>query len=140
MKTNSFGKLLAIAGAIAAAATVCVSIYLNPPSAVKAHSLDRERLQTLQQIDMAIRAYYHNHQVLPDRLDSIENKYGLSSRSNWKDPVTHLPYEYDVLSKSTYRLCADFSADSERDESPYIILFRHHHKGRDCFQQDVNVQ
>jgi hypothetical protein len=140
MKTKFFGKLLAIAGAIAALAAVSVSIYLNPPSAVKAHALDQERLQGLQQIDFAIKGYYRTHQVLPDRLDVIENVNGLSALSSWKDPVTHLLYEYDVIGKTTYRLCADFSADSGKDESPYIVAFRKHHKGHDCFQQDVNAE
>ena len=58
MNTKSFGRLLAIAGAIAAVAAVSVSIYLNPPSAVKGHALDQERMQGLQQIDFAIKAYY----------------------------------------------------------------------------------
>lgn len=140
MKTKFLGRILAIAGAIAALAAVSVSIYLNPPSAVKAHALDQERLQGLQQIDFAIKGYYRAHQVLPDRLNVIENMNGLSSRSNWSDPVTHLPYEYDVIGKTTYRLCGDFSADSGKDESPYFAAFRKHHKGHDCFQQDVNAE
>jgi hypothetical protein len=140
MKTASFGRFLAIAGAIAAVTAVCASIYLNPPSAVKARELDQNRLRSLQQIDMAIKAYYHNHQVLPDRLDAVENKDGLSARSDWKDPVTQRPYEYGVIGKTNYRLCADFSADSEGDEDPYAPAFRKHHKGHDCFQEDVNAQ
>ncbi len=139
MNTKSLGRLLAIAGAIAAVAAVSVSIYLNPPSAVKAHALDQERLQGLQQIDSAIKAYYRRHQVLPDGLDAVESKNGLSARPNWNDPVTHQPYEYDVLSKTSYRLCADFSADSESQENPYAFSFRKHHKGHDCFQQEVNT-
>jgi len=140
MKTKPFGKLLAIAGAIGAVAAVSVSIYLNPPSAVKAHALDQRRLQGLQQIDFAIKNYYHNHQALPERLEAAGNENGLSARSDWEDPVTHLSYEYDVLGKTTYRLCADFSADSEGDKNPYIFTFRKHHKGHDCFQQEVSTQ
>jgi len=140
MNTKFFGKLLAISAAIAALAAVCVSIYLNPPSEVRANTLDQQRLQGLQQIDFAIRAYYRDHHALPDRLDALENQNGLLARPNWKDPVTHELYEYDVLSKTTYRLCADFSADSGRRENPYAGTFRSHHKGRDCFQQDVNAQ
>ena len=139
MKTNLFGKLLAIAGAIAAVIAVSVSIYLNPPSAVKAHELDRERLQSLQQIDFAIKNYYHNHQALPDRLDAVESTGGFAGQSNWSDPVTNLPYEYDVLGKTTYRLCAGFSADSEQGENRYFVGFHKHHKGHDCFQQEVNT-
>lgn len=140
MRTKSFGMLLAVAGAIAAVAVVSVSIYLDPPSVVKAHELDQKRLQTLQQIDFAVKAYYRSHQALPSRLEVLEDNGGLTAHSNWNDPVTHLPYEYDVTSKTTYRLCADFSADSEREENPYVFAFRKHNKGRDCFQQVTGVQ
>jgi hypothetical protein len=129
--------ILAIAGAVAAVAAVCVSISLNPPSAVKAQALDQQRLQGMQQMDFAIKAYYRTHQALPDRIGSLENS-GLMDRSNWKDPITHQPYEYDLAGKTSYRLCADFSADSEPDDHPYGTGFRQHHKGHDCFQVDVN--
>jgi hypothetical protein len=80
MTTKVFGKLVAVAGAIAAIAAVYVSIKLNPPSAIKAQALDQERLQGLQQIDFAVRAYYREHKTLPDSLEGIENKDGLSAR------------------------------------------------------------
>ena len=140
MNTKSLGRLLAIAGAIAAVAAVSVSIYLNPPSMVKAHALDLQRMQGLQEINNAVKTHYRNHQALPERLDAIENTDGLSERSNWSDPVTHRPYEYDVMGKTTYRLCADFAADSEQEENSYIYAFRKHRKGHDCFQQEVNAQ
>jgi hypothetical protein len=91
-------------------------------------------------MDFAIKAYYRNHHVLPDRLDVVENKASLSARSNWRDPVTHQPYEYDVVSQTTYQLCADFSANSEKEENPYVLGFRKHHRGHDCFQQEVNAE
>jgi type II secretory pathway pseudopilin PulG len=140
MKIDTFGRFLAVVGVVTAVAAVSVSIYLNPPSAVKAHSLDRERLQSLQQIDVAIKAYYRNHKVLPDRLDAAENQNSLTAQPNWVDPVTHQPYEYDVLSKTTYQLCANFSADSDKDDSSYGSVYRKHHKGHDCFQGAVNTE
>jgi len=94
--------------------------FLNPPSAVKAHALDQGRMRTLQQVDFEIKNYYRLHQALPDRLDVIENKDSFSESWNWSDPVTHQSYEYDVLSKTPYQLCADFCADSEREKE--IIL------------------
>ena len=138
MRTQLFGRYLAIAGGVAAAAAVAVSIYLNPPSAVKAHSLDGHRLQSLRQIDMAVKGYYRGHQVLPDRLDAMRSNGSLAARWDWNDPVTHRSYEYEVVTKTAYRLCADFSADSDEEESRYGPAFRKHHKGHDCFQQDVN--
>ena len=139
MKTRAYGKLLAIAGAVTAVVAVGVSIYINPPSSVRAHALDQERLQGLQRMDLAIKAFYRTHQLLPERLDAIRNNNDLSAGSNWEDPKTHQPFEYQVVSKTAYRLCADFSADSEPDENPYFRAFRKHHKGRDCFEQDVNA-
>ncbi|MGD0913418.1 MAG: hypothetical protein ABR928_16115 [Terracidiphilus sp.] len=137
MSTKNFGTILAIAGAVAAVAAVCFSISLNPPSAVKAQALDQQRLQGMQQMDFAIKAYYRTHQALPDQIGALENN-GLMDRSNWKDPVTHQPFEYDLAGKTSYRLCADFSAESEPDDYPYGNDFRKHHKGHDCFQLDVH--
>lgn len=139
MTTQSFGKLIAIAGTLAAVAAVSVSIYLNPPSAVKAHELDQKRLQSLQQLDFAVKAYYRSRHSLPDTLNAIENPSGLTGGSQWTDPATNQPYEYAIQSPTTYRLCADFSADSGKDEERFYITFRKHHKGHDCFQQQVNA-
>ena len=140
MKAKPWGEFLAVAGGIVAAATVCVSIYVNPPSAVKAHALDQQRLQSLQQIDMAIKAYYHNHHALPDGLDTARSQNGLLARSQWTDPVTQRPYEYEPLGPTKYRLCADFSAESDTDQPTYAYAFRKHRKGHDCFQQDATTE
>jgi hypothetical protein len=138
MTTRLFGKVLVVAGAGAAIAAVVVSIYLNPPSVVKAHALDDQRMQALQQMNAAIGNYYRAHQELPQTLAILENRNGLSPRSDWTDPVTHRPYEYGVVSRNSYRLCADFAADSEIAENPYAMSFRKHHKGHDCFEEDVS--
>lgn len=140
MKTKTFGKVLAIAGAIAAVLAVCTSIYLNPPSAFKAHNLDQKRLVGLQDVSSSINIYYHNRQALPERMDVLVNGDSLSEHPDWTDPVTHLPYEYDVTGKTTYRLCADFAADSDGDNGTYISTFRKHHKGHECFDLEVSKQ
>jgi hypothetical protein len=137
MTTRLLGKVLVVAGAVAAVAAVSVSIYLNPPSVVKAHALDDRRMQALQQMSIAIRNYYHEHQALPQTIGDIENHNGLSPQLDWTDPLTHQPYGYSVAGKNSYRLCADFAADSETVESSYTMSLRKHHKGHDCFQEDV---
>jgi type II secretory pathway pseudopilin PulG len=137
MTTRLFGKVLVVAGAVAAVAAVSVSVYLNPPSAVKAQALDDQRMQALQQINFAIRSYYHEHQALPHSIADVENNSGLSPRLDWTDPVTHRSYDYSVVGQNSYRLCADFAADSETAENPYTMSFRKHHKGHDCFEEDV---
>ena len=140
MRTKLFGTILASTGAIVAVTAVSYSIYLNPPSTAKAHALDQQRLQGLQQIDNAVKAYYRANHALPDRLDAIRNYDGLNAHSGWQDPITHQPYEYGAVSKTSFRLCADFSADTDADENPYYGEFRKHHKGHDCFVEDVNGQ
>ena len=132
------GRVLVIAGAAAAAAAVSISIYLNPPSAVRAHTLDDQRMRALQQMNFAIRNYYRAHQALPQTIGDIEKHNGLSPRLDWTDPVTHRPYDYGVVGKNSYRLCADFAADSETAENPNAMSIGKHHKGHDCFEEDLS--
>lgn len=61
MTPHLLGRVLVVAGAIAAVAAVSVSIYLNPPSAVKAQALDDRRMRALEQMNFAIRNYYRAH-------------------------------------------------------------------------------
>jgi hypothetical protein len=138
MTNRVFGKVLVIAGVGAAIAAVTFSIALNPPSLVRAHALDDQRMQALEQMNVAIGNYYRVHHALPQTIDDVENRNDLSPRSDWTDPVTHQPYEYSPAGRNSYRLCADFAADSKTAENPYVMSFRKHHKGHDCFVEDVS--
>jgi type II secretory pathway pseudopilin PulG len=132
------GRLLAVLAAIVAAAAVAASIWLNPPSEVRARSLDQQRLQNLAQTDSAIKIYYNSHRTLPAALSALDSEGMMQTK--WHDPETQRPYDYEVLSETSYRLCAVFSRASRTSDSesnPYVSSLKKHSVGRDCFEQSV---
>jgi hypothetical protein len=134
------GKLLAILGAIVAVAAVSTSIWLNPPSEVRARAFDQVRLSDLQHVEFAIKKYVDLHHALPVDLKALEGENGLLTQQNWHDPVTKQPFEYEIISENSYRLCANFARNSEKTENVYDYQFKNHGAGRVCFQYSVRLQ
>lgn len=140
MKLNfSGGKILAILAAIVAAAAVAASIWLNPPSENRARSLDQERLKGLNSAEFAIKSYADLHHALPANLQLLESENGLLTPSIWHDPVTNQPYEYVIINENSYRLCANFSRNSDKAENGYSYQFKNHGAGHVCFQYGVRL-
>jgi hypothetical protein len=141
----SNGKFLAILAGMIAIAAVVTSIWLNPPSEIRARKLDEERLRGLRQTHDAIKVYYDAHHALPVELNVLDNELNALLQEHWHDPETQRPYEYAVLSETSYRLCAVFSrasgkSDSENNDwenNVYGYSFRKHSAGRNCFEQSV---
>ncbi len=136
------GKLLAIATAVVVSAAVVTSLWLTPPATYRAKSLDEIRARSLYTLKGNIKSYYHLHQKLPTGLDALLS--APYTMEKWHDPATHQPYEYEIISKTGYRLCATFALDSNDTSvgrSPYNSTFDSiispYHAGRNCFEYDV---
>ena len=133
----SNGKFLAILAGIIAIVAVVTSIWLNPPSEIRAHALDQVRLSNLQHIELAIKIYYDSHRALPVDLNAVQSENSRLSQANWHDPVTKQPFEYEITSETSYRLCASFARNSDKAEYGYGGQLRDHGAGRACFQYRV---
>lgn len=115
---------------------------LGSPNRQRLISLDEERVGDLRQITGYIRNNYSrvgepDTNPPPAQLSDIDV---LSSAK--EDPITKEPYEYRVLSDSSYELCATFATSSlEEDSSP---SYRRdddewaHPEGRHCYEFDVD--
>jgi hypothetical protein len=141
----SNGKLLGILGSIVVVAAVSTSIWINPPSENRARAFDQVRLRGLQSIELAINKYVDLHHALPVDLKVLEGENGLLTQQNWHDPVTKQPFEYEIISQNSYRLCANFSRNSDKNENVYTenaydYQFKNHGAGRVCFQYSVRLQ
>jgi type II secretory pathway pseudopilin PulG len=134
----SNGKFLAILAGMIAILAVVTSIWLNPPSEIRARKLDQVRLSGLQSIENAISMYYRAHHALPAGLNVLDNESRWLNYKNWHDPETQHPYEYEIVNETSYKLCAVFSRSSDKEDNFYDYSFRKHSSGRDCFQQSVN--
>jgi type II secretory pathway pseudopilin PulG len=131
------GRLLAWLAAIVAIAAVATSIWLNPPSEMRARRFDQLRAQGLNQTQNAIQMYYAVHDTLPVDLKALESEHNLHQEVNWRDPETQQPFEYAIMGESSYRLCAIFSRNSDRNDETGGFIYGKHSAGRDCFQENV---
>jgi type II secretory pathway pseudopilin PulG len=130
----SYGKLLAILAGIIVVGAVAASIWINPPSEIRARSIDRVRLNDLQSIESSITRYYNLHHALPVDLKTLESDNGSLAEQSWHDPETQLPFEYGITGVASYQLCAVFSRSSDTNESNHVYQPKNHGAGRVCFQ------
>jgi hypothetical protein len=134
----SFGWLLGWLAAVVAAATVAASIWLHPPSEMRARRMDEVRMQSLNQTKMAIRFYYTAHHMLPPGLNALEAEENHHQDVRWHDPETGQPFEYATTGETAYRLCATFARHSDQSDN-LTGLNGTHNSGRDCFQEKVTT-
>src|SRR3546814_9801932 len=79
-----------------------------------------------------ILSYQREHKVLPESFEAL-SRY--SHRMLPTDPETGAPYAYEVLSQSSYRLCANFRAERRAETGPLLnpSPFAFHPAGEKCF-------
>ena len=69
---------------------------------------------------------------LPATLEELVD-LARSRRPDVRDPETGAPYEYEVLARTRFRLCATFRLERDEDADPFWT----HGPGRQCFEIDV---
>jgi hypothetical protein len=74
---------------------------------------DDQRVQDLQQVSYAVESFWNQNQHLPKTLDELMQGPPQYSGFSIQDPKTQVPYEYRILSASTYELCAVFETDAQ---------------------------
>ena len=132
--------LPAIASAGVAAAVIAAIVILGPPSVQRQRKLDEVRVQNLTSIGLSVNGYFIRHEELPADLDALAKEPGY--RVAQGDPETGKPYGYQILSATSYRLCADFAGDSAKDSrdfyNGYDSVTWAHGQGHQCFDRNTN--
>lgn len=128
--------------------TVLALIYglttVPDPTQQRKIRLDEERENNLRQLRTNISEYYAQQNHLPTTISDLnENNYYAASEMI-KDPQTHQPYEYNVISPVTYTLCATFETDfadkKKTDPDVYHDPEFSHPKGHHCITFSVTPQ
>jgi hypothetical protein len=130
------GVLLGWLAALVSIAAVAVSIWLHPPSEMRARRLDEIRMQSLKETEGAIWFYYIAHHSLPVDLSVLKNEEN-HQVVRWHDPETNRPFEYAVTGDATYQLCATFARSSDQGDALQAINGTHN-RGRDGFQMKAD--
>jgi hypothetical protein len=110
------------------------------PGQARAGRLDDERVNDLRSIASSVDEYWGHHGSPPPDLESLAEERGLRLRSI-RDPQSGEPYEYRVLTDTSYELCATFSASSSDSEArgPGVRFWKHE-AGRTCFEIEVRSE
>ena len=109
------------------------------PATQRILQFDQRRVSDLQQISFAIDAYWGRNEKPPETLEDLkDSRYFIRSIT---DPATEEPYEYRILSGTTYELCAVFEKDSfeQRKEfgKPFSEQVWEHGVGKTCFGREI---
>ena len=132
MKLNAASVFAAVSTFIVVACVIAGFYLVGPPSLVRAHRLDQERIQALGFVVHAVEAFHERQGVLPDSLNAAYRQSD-AAPSQARDPGTGVPYEYRRSDAASYELCARFDAPSEPDAP----LRWRHGPGRACFAFQV---
>lgn len=130
----------AVASAVVAASVIAAIVMLGGPSVQRKHKMDGVRVQNLTLIALSVNGYFTRHKELPADLDALAKEPGY--RISRLDPDTGKPYGYQMLSATSYRLCADFTRDSANDSpefyNAYVNVSWAHGPGHQCFVRNTD--
>jgi hypothetical protein len=131
----------AIVTAVVATSVVTAMVMLGAPSVQRQHKMDEVRVQNLTFIAMSVNGYFARHKELPADLDALAKEPGYHIARS--DPDTGKSYGYQILAATSYRLCADFTADSATTDSPqfynaYVNVNWAHGPGHQCFDRNTD--
>lgn len=104
---------LALSTAIVVAALVAGFVIIPSPAQQRIYDLDAKRVSALDVLESAVNVYVAGHKELPANLAELTGTVKWSAEGA-KDVETGRPYDYFRGQGLDYRLCATFSASSQR--------------------------
>lgn len=136
---------------IIAAAIVTGFFVVGSPKEERMRRFDEQRVQALQMIQSHIGEFYRAKEILPKNLEELNDQFrGVVIP---KDPETGATYEYEVKSRLSFALCADFNkpnidepqgvekpipAPSLIGHSPFGLETWAHGEGKTCFDRNID--
>lgn len=131
---NALGWSLGVAAVVIAIATIAAAIMvMGTPGEQRTARIDDRRVDDLQTLDYAIRAFAEKRSTLPPDLATLAREPG--RQLPLKDPESGAPYEYRVTAKGAYQLCAVFTTDTAQARSAPARGAWTHGIGRTCFDR-----
>jgi hypothetical protein len=115
-------------------------VIVGSPEQARQERADSERVSDLVALTRGVQRYFTDHKTLPKSLDEML-KESVGTMDSARDPETRTAYEYRVIDKGRFELCATFQTDqSSTNRSAYYGyedetgVFRKHRSGRQCFR------
>lgn len=136
---DGVSKITAIVVSVLVVIALITGLILSgSPMKAREMKMDNQRISDLTTVQYAILDYYRNNNVLPADLITLSQSGGYYL-TNLNDPETKTKYEYKILEKNKYELCAEFSLPSAKNNYGYTTAVEkenwEHSAGRTCFQR-----
>ena len=154
MKKVNWSKLFGLIIILAFAVVLFFAFKTNgTPRQARDRRLDQERSMRLSNLAYSVNDLFNNQSGLPTNLDGLNSNYNFNSPDNRLDPNTQKQFEYKVVDKNKFELCANFMTDTVSNKpslplysQPYPATpasftppdFNVHKTGRFCF--NITVQ
>lgn len=133
-RADRLGKPLAVLAIVVAVGTVVASIVMmGGPNEQRRVRIDANRIDDLAGIENAVRAHVVEHGALPPNLAALKHPGRVLML---EDREGRGAYQYTVVDKKRFRLCATFDTDTAQrptTEYPASLPQWAHGKGRQCF-------
>ena len=149
-KSNKM-KLLAWTVSFAILASIVGGFFImGSPFTLRMKRFDERRVNDLQNIQYQIVNFYQKKGVLPNSLDELKDPF--AGFNIPLDPDTAVSYGYEKVSDIGFKVCADFSLESDSQiDSKYMTrpmpvsseIFPvnenwRHNSGRQCFDRKID--
>lgn len=134
-----FWVLLALSSVIIVVAIVFGFIVGGTPFEARVKKFDLERVSNLQSLSSCVSAFSYDNERLPENTNELKSNARYGYCASIIDPETEKDYEYKVISKSEFELCAEFNRSTLEDLQAlgYYGSFAKHGQGRHCEKQTV---
>lgn len=135
----SLGRvLLGIAAVAVLGALVASVLVMESPAQQRERRLDQRRADELRALSQAMDRWAINHEALPASLSELAaSQPGVATAI--KDPESGMPYGFEALGRTGYRLCATFATSTaERGDSrSWVDKDWLHPAGEYCFERSA---
>lgn len=147
---SSQRKIWAIVAGILVLGTIVAGFsVIGSPKTQRLIRYDQQKLSDLQNIQSQIIQYWQTKGSLPTDLDAMKDS--LSYFNIPTDPQTKTSYIFNVLSATSFELCANFNLDSNDNKSRSRLSKAYYagdpnnenwlyKSGQSCFQRTIDTQ
>ena len=129
---------------VVAAAVIASFFLVGSPSERRLERLDEKKVNDLSSIQNEIINYWQQKTKLPGELGELNNDINYFTVP--RDTENNKDYTYEVLGQYQFKLCADFSTESNI-EDPYATPITYgveskwlHAKGQVCFTRTIDPE
>lgn len=128
--------------AVVLAALIAGFFFVDSPLTVRSQKFDQAIINKFSQIDSAVNAYYSENGKLPENLNKLlagGSAYYIIE-DDITDPGSKKVFEYHIISKDIYDLCATFKTSNKEqanDKSVYWDTRWLHDAGYQCLKQRI---